>query len=101
MAEVGFRKIIITFTVIAAAVIELIDTSIARIAEEDLPPPQVLALLDRARPAAVIIGRMFQTKQAIVTGVEQRFSSRLHYQLYPGYVDIYLEPRRWVTIQGR
>ena len=80
---------------------QLIDTSIARIAEEDLPPPQVLALLDRARPAAVIIGRMFQTKQAIVTGVEQRFSRRLHYQLYPGYVDIYLEPRRWVTIQGR
>src|ERR1700739_2469453 len=32
MAEVGFRKFIITVTVIAAAVIELIDTSIVNVA---------------------------------------------------------------------
>src|SRR6185312_10511498 len=32
MAEIGFRKFIITLTVIAAAVIELIDTSIVNVA---------------------------------------------------------------------
>ena len=36
MAEVGFRKIIITITVIAAAIIELIDTSIVNVALSDM-----------------------------------------------------------------
>ncbi|MGH7995366.1 MAG: DHA2 family efflux MFS transporter permease subunit [Opitutaceae bacterium] len=36
MAEVGFRKFIITVTVIAAAVIELIDTSIVNVALSDM-----------------------------------------------------------------
>lgn len=36
MAEVGFRKFIITLTVIAAAVIELIDTSIVNVALSDM-----------------------------------------------------------------
>jgi 4-amino-4-deoxy-L-arabinose transferase-like glycosyltransferase len=69
---------------------QLIDTSIARIADEDLPPAQVLKLIDEAHPAAVIIGRMFQTKPAIVSGIRARYGRPLHYQLYPGSVDIYL-----------
>jgi len=36
MAETGFRKIIITFTVITAAIIELIDTSIVNVALSDM-----------------------------------------------------------------
>jgi DHA2 family multidrug resistance protein len=36
MAEIGFRKIIITITVIAAAIIELIDTSIVNVALSDM-----------------------------------------------------------------
>ena len=36
MAEFGIRKFIITFTVIAAAVIELIDTSIVNVALSDM-----------------------------------------------------------------
>lgn len=73
---------------------QLIDTSIARIADEDLPPAGVLRLIDRTRPAAVIVGRMFQTKPAIVNGIRARYARRLHYQLHPGYVDIYLDHRQ-------
>ena len=73
---------------------QLIDTSIARIAEEDIPPAGVLRLIDRTRPAAVIVGRMFQTKPAIVSGIRTRYARRLHYQLHPGYLDIYLDRRR-------
>jgi 4-amino-4-deoxy-L-arabinose transferase-like glycosyltransferase len=69
---------------------ELIDTSIARIADGDLLPTQVLKLIDEAHPAAVIIGRMFQTKPVIVNGVRARYGRPLHYQLHPGYVDVYL-----------
>lgn len=70
---------------------QLIDTSIARIADEDLPPDQVLQLIDEAHPAAVIIGRMFQTKPAIVDGIRARYGRPLHYQLHPaGYLDVYL-----------
>ncbi len=36
MAEVGIRKLVITFTVIAAAIIELIDTSIVNVALNDM-----------------------------------------------------------------
>ena len=43
-----------------------------------------------AHPAAVIIGRMFQANPAIVAGVRARYGRPLHYQLHPGYVDIYL-----------
>jgi len=70
---------------------QLIDTSIARIALEDLPPAGVLKLIDQTRPTAVIIGRMFQTKPAIVDGIRARYARRLHYQLHPGYLDIYLD----------
>jgi 4-amino-4-deoxy-L-arabinose transferase-like glycosyltransferase len=73
---------------------QLIDTSIARIADEDLPPAQVLRLIDEARPAAVIVGRMFQTKPAIVNGIRARYARRLHYQLHPGYVDIFIAHRQ-------
>ena len=70
---------------------QLIDTSIARIADEDLRPDQVLQLIDQAHPAAVIIGRMFQTKPAIVDGIRARYGRPLHYQLHPaGYLDVYL-----------
>jgi hypothetical protein len=72
---------------------QLIDTSIARIAEEDLPPSDVLRLIDETRPSAAIIGRMFQTKPAIVAGIRKRYAHRLHYQLHPGYVDIFLDRR--------
>jgi hypothetical protein len=57
---------------------QLIDTSIARIAFEDLTPRQVLRLVDRSHVAAAVIGRMFQTKPAIVAGLRRRFAHRLH-----------------------
>ena len=73
---------------------QLIDTSVGRIADEDLPPRQVLKLIDEAHPAAVIIGRMFQTKPVIVNGIRARYARRLHYALHPaGYVDIFLDRR--------
>jgi 4-amino-4-deoxy-L-arabinose transferase-like glycosyltransferase len=74
---------------------QLIDTSIGRIALEDLPPPDVLKLIDQSHPSAAIIGRMFQTKAAIVNGIHRRFARRLHYQLAgAGYLDVFLDPRR-------
>lgn len=73
---------------------QLIDTSIARIALEDLPPQDVLRLIDQTHPYAAIIGRMFQTKPAIVTGIRSRYARRLHYQLAgAGYLDIFLHRR--------
>jgi 4-amino-4-deoxy-L-arabinose transferase-like glycosyltransferase len=73
---------------------QLIDTSIGRIALEDLPPRNVLALIDESHPSAAIIGRMFQTKATIVSGIRRRFARRLHYQLAgAGYLDIFLDPR--------
>jgi 4-amino-4-deoxy-L-arabinose transferase-like glycosyltransferase len=71
---------------------QLIDTSIGRIALEDLPPPAVLRLIDQTKPYAAIIGRMFQTKPAIVAGIHHRYARRLHYQLAgAGYLDIFLD----------
>lgn len=70
---------------------QLIDTSIGRIALEDLPPAGVLRIIDQTKPTAVIIGRMFQTKPAIVSGIRARYARQLHYQLQPGYLDIYLD----------
>jgi len=73
---------------------QLIDTSIARIAYEDLPPAAVLALIDKERPTAVIIGRMFQTKPAIVAGIRSRYARRLHQPIsIGGYVDVFLDRR--------
>jgi 4-amino-4-deoxy-L-arabinose transferase-like glycosyltransferase len=73
---------------------QLIDTSIARIVEEDLPPHQVLKLLDETRPAAVVVGRMFGTKATIVRGIRARYARRLHSELRPGYpMDVYLDRR--------
>jgi len=73
---------------------QLIDTSIGRIALEDLPPRNVLELIDDSHPSAAIIGRMFQTKSTIVDGIRSRFARRLHYQLAgAGYLDIFLDPR--------
>ncbi len=73
---------------------QLIDTSIGRIALEDLPPRSVLRLIDQTHPSAAIIGRMFQTKPEIVAGIHRRFARRLHYQLAgAGYLDIFLDPR--------
>ena len=70
---------------------QLIDTSIARIADEDITPAQVVKLIDEAHPAAVIVGRMFQTKPEILAGIRARYGRPLHYPLHPaGYVDIYL-----------
>jgi hypothetical protein len=73
---------------------QLIDTSIARIALEDLSPREVLQLIDRSRPSAVIVGRMFQTKPPIVSGIRQRFARRLHRPIaIGGYVDVFLDRR--------
>ena len=73
---------------------QLIDTSIARIVFEDLSPQDVLQLIDETRPVAAIIGRMFQTKPAIVTGIRSRYGRRLHYPLAgAGYLDIFLDRR--------
>lgn len=69
---------------------QLIDTSIARIAYEDLTPAGVLRIVDDTRPTAVIVGRMFQTKPAIVAGVRRRYAHRLHRPLaIGGYIDIF------------
>jgi 4-amino-4-deoxy-L-arabinose transferase-like glycosyltransferase len=73
---------------------QLIDTSIGRIALEDLRPRQVLALIDKTHPYAAIIGRMFQTKPVIVVGIGRRYGKLLHYQLAgAGYLDIFLDRR--------
>ena len=73
---------------------QLIDTSIARIAFEDLPPTEVLRLIDESRATAVIIGRMFQTKPAIVAGIRSRYARRLHRPIsIGGYVDVFLDRR--------
>lgn len=73
---------------------QLISTSIARIALQDLSPQEVLRLIDQTRPVAAIIGRMFQTQPAIVTGIRNRYARRLHYPLAgAGYVDIFLDRR--------
>jgi 4-amino-4-deoxy-L-arabinose transferase-like glycosyltransferase len=74
---------------------QLIDTSIGRIGLEDLPPRGVLADIDASHPSAAIIGRMFQTKAAIIDGIRSRFARRLHYQVAGSsyYVDIYLDPK--------
>ncbi len=73
---------------------QLIDTSIARIAFEDLPPPAVLRLIDESHAKAVIIGRMFQTKPAIVAGIRSRYARRLHQPIsIGGYVDVFLDRR--------
>lgn len=73
---------------------QLISTSIARIAMEGLSPQEVLRLIDQTHPVAAIIGRMFQTKPAIVTGIRDRYARRLHYPLAgAGYVDIFLDRR--------
>jgi 4-amino-4-deoxy-L-arabinose transferase-like glycosyltransferase len=73
---------------------QLIDTSIGRIAYEDLSPAAVLELIDELRPSAVIIGRMFQTKPAIVAGIRSRYARRLHEPIsIGGYVDIFFDRR--------
>jgi len=73
---------------------QLIDTSIARIVFEDLPPSSVLRRIDQTRPAAVVIGRMFQTKPEIISGVRRRYARRLHRPIsIGGYVDVYLDRR--------
>jgi 4-amino-4-deoxy-L-arabinose transferase-like glycosyltransferase len=74
---------------------QLIDTSIARIAFEDLTPEQVLRLIDESHVSAAVIGRMFQTKPEIVAGIRRRFAHRLHEPIsIGGYVDVLYGPRR-------
>jgi hypothetical protein len=73
---------------------QLIDTSIARIAFEDLKPVEVLRLIDQAHVSAAVIGRMFQTKPEIVAGIRHRFARRLHQPIsIGGYVDVLYGPR--------
>jgi 4-amino-4-deoxy-L-arabinose transferase-like glycosyltransferase len=74
---------------------QLIDTSIARIAFEDLTPQQVLHLVDTTGASAAVIGRMFQTKPEIVAGIRRRFAHRLHQPIsIGGYVDVLYGRRR-------
>ena len=74
---------------------QLIDTSIARIAFEDLTPRDVLRLVDASGASAAVIGRMFQTKPEIVAGIRHRFVHRLHQPIsIGGYVDVLYGRRR-------
>jgi hypothetical protein len=52
---------------------QLIDTSIARIVDEYLTPSEVLALVDRSRPALVVVGRNFLSHPEIVRGIVRRY----------------------------
>jgi 4-amino-4-deoxy-L-arabinose transferase-like glycosyltransferase len=55
----------------------LIDTSIARIVDEYLPPAEVLREIDRSQAALVVVGRNFKTKPAIVRGIARRYPRTL------------------------
>jgi hypothetical protein len=74
---------------------QLIDTSIARIAFEDLKPREVLRLIDETQVSAAVIGRMFQTKPVIVAGIRRRFARRLHRPIsIGGWVEVLYDRRR-------
>jgi hypothetical protein len=64
---------------------QLIDTSIARIVDEYLPPRQVLALVDRTRPRLVVVGRNFLSHPEIVRGIARRYPRGIRH----GEVTIY------------
>jgi 4-amino-4-deoxy-L-arabinose transferase-like glycosyltransferase len=68
---------------------QLIDTSIARIVNEYLKPDEVLALIDKSMPAAVIVARNFESHPAIVRGIAKRYPRKLR----NGEVTIYLPAR--------
>jgi hypothetical protein len=72
---------------------QLIDTSIARIALQDLPQADVLRIIDETHPAAVVAGRMFVIMPKIMAGLVRRYPLQLQRPLDGGYVTIYL-PRR-------
>lgn len=74
---------------------QLIDTSIARIAFEDLKPQEVLRLVDETGVSAAVVGRMFQTKPEIVAGLRERFAHRLHRPIsIGGWVEVLYDRRR-------
>jgi hypothetical protein len=56
---------------------QLIDTSIARIVDEYLPPAGVLREIDKSKPAVVVVGRNFLSKPAIVRGIAKRYPRAL------------------------
>lgn len=56
---------------------QLIDTSIARIVDEYLPPAGVLRDIDESHPAVVVVGRNFLSKPAIVRGIARRYPRKL------------------------
>ena len=68
---------------------QLIDTSIARIIDEYLKPADVLRLVDESHARAVVVGRNFLTKPAIVRGIAARYPVKLR----NGEVTVYLRAR--------
>ena len=68
---------------------QLIDSSIARIIDEYLKPADVLRLIDTSHASAVVVGRNFLTKPAIVRGIAARYPVKLR----NGEVTVYLRAR--------
>jgi 4-amino-4-deoxy-L-arabinose transferase-like glycosyltransferase len=55
----------------------VIDTSLTRIVGEFTKPEEMVRLIDRSGAKAVVVGRLFLTKPAIVAGIRKRFPHRL------------------------
>jgi hypothetical protein len=55
----------------------LVDTSNTRISGGGLMPSEVLAELERARPAAVVVGRMLRTLPRVLARLREQFPRRI------------------------
>ena len=68
---------------------QLIDSSIARIINEYLKPKDVLRLIDESKAPVVVVGRNYESKPEIISGLESRFPLVLRH----GEVTVYVRPR--------
>jgi len=67
----------------------LIDSSIARIINEYLKPKDVLRLIDQSKAPVVVVGRNYEAKPVIISGLKKRFPLVLRH----GEVTVYVRPR--------
>jgi 4-amino-4-deoxy-L-arabinose transferase-like glycosyltransferase len=68
---------------------QLIDSSIARIINEYLKPRDVLRLIDESKAPVVVVGRNYEAKPVIISGLKKRFPLVLRH----GEVTVYVRPR--------
>ena len=68
---------------------QLIDSSIARIINEYLKPKDVLRLIDESKAPVVVVGRNYEAKPVIISGLKKRFPLVLRH----GEVTVYVRPR--------